>query len=90
MNILSSYHWTPLFIGLVGGHRIGVQRPVRIERGRGSLVRVIATSLKTDLELAIVAEKLNQLEEMLLADGGFNQGQAAEIIRRLTLRDRAV
>jgi len=61
-------------------------RYVRIDRGRGSLLRVITTALGLDEEIAIIGEIPSELEERLVVYADFTDAQANEIIRKVMFR----
>lgn len=79
-------HWTPIFFGMIGGRSVTRSRYVRIDRGRGSLLRVITTALGLDEEIAIIGEIPSELEERLVVYGDFTDAQASEIIRKVMFR----
>jgi len=85
MEMLSSSQWTPIHVGAMGNRSKG-NRPIRIERGSGPMLRVVTTFPGSDEEITITGSTPNELEERLVVYGEFTDAQALEIIRKVLFR----
>lgn len=86
MKALTSGQWTPIYMGEIDNRKQG-SRPVRIEKGGGSKLRVVTTTISSGDSIAISGETPLQLEERLVVYGKFTDAQAREIVRKALFRD---
>lgn len=86
MEAVAINQWAKIYVGEIE-NRFRGSRPLQIERGGGSKLRVITTPLDSDEKITISGTTPKQLEERLVVYGKFTDSQAREIIRKVLFRN---